>query len=317
MIRAPRFWQEDSALARMLAVAAPITARLTARRLARPGFDPGIPVICCGNAGVGGAGKTVLARYLLDRMAGRGATPFGLSRGHGGRLTGPVQVDPSHHMADDVGDEALLLAATAPTIISRDRAAGARLARDLGAGAIVMDDGLQNPDPIKTVSLLVVDGGAGFGNGRLLPAGPLREPIAAAASRCAAAVLIGEDRVGARAALPAGLPVIAARIAATASIPLAGRRVTGFAGIGRPEKFFETLRDLGADLADGIGFADHHRYRQTDLDRLAARAAADGSILATTEKDAVKLPDEFRARVAVVAVTLRPDDPDALERLLP
>lgn len=315
-MHAPSFWQTDSRVARALTPFGAITAALTARRVARPGFDCGVPVVCAGNAGVGGAGKTILARHLLALYTARGATPFALTRGHGGNLAGPVRVDPVAHDARAVGDEALLLASSAPTIVARDRAAGARTAVEQGASVIVMDDGLQNPDPVKTASLLVIDGGAGFGNGRLLPAGPLREPVTAAAARCVAAVLIGDDRTGARSALPPDLPVLTARLITDAD-NLAGHKVVGFAGIGRPEKFFESLRVAGADLVASESFPDHHVYRPADLARLSATAKSRGASLATTEKDAVKLPPDFRNSCAVVTAGLAFDVPAALDRLLP
>ncbi|UNC15552.1 tetraacyldisaccharide 4'-kinase [Acidiphilium multivorum] len=314
-MRAPAFWTTDAFPAPLLAPLGAITRALTARRVAQPGFRSGARVFCAGNAGVGGAGKTILARHLLARLADRGETVFALTRGHGGRLAGPLRVDPARHGAAEVGDEALLLAATAPTIIARDRAAGAAFAVAAGATAIVMDDGLQNPDPVKTASFLVIDGGAGFGNGRLLPAGPLREPVEAAARRCAAAVLIGADRTGARAALPPSLPVLTARLVTDAG-QLAGARILGFAGIGRPEKFFESLRDAGAELAGALPFPDHHAYRPGDLARLDAEAGRLGARLATTAKDAVKLPPAFRARCAVIEAGLAFDDPAALDRFL-
>lgn len=315
-MRAPGFWQYNGKIARALGPFAAITAAVTARRMARPGYDCGVRVICVGNATVGGAGKTILARHIMARYRHAGIAAFALTRGHGGRLAGPALVDPAVHGARDVGDEALLLASAAPTVVAADRAAGARLAVTAGAAVIVMDDGLQNPDLAKTVSFLVIDGGAGFGNERTLPAGPLREPVVAAAARCIAGVLIGDDRYGARGALPASLPVLSARLIASSPVPLAGKRVVGFAGIGRPEKFFETLRGLGAELVDPVGFADHHTYTPADLARLDRRAAQADALLATTEKDAVKLPATFLLRCVVVGVDLAFDDATALDRFL-
>ncbi|MGC9270505.1 tetraacyldisaccharide 4'-kinase [Acidiphilium sp.] len=316
-MRAPGFWQHDGMIAHVLAPLGPITAAITARRLTQPGFTCAIPVVCIGNAVIGGSGKTILARHVLARYEARGVLPCALTRGHGGRLGGPILVDPARHGAADVGDEALLLAASAPTIVAHDRAAGARLAVAEGARVIVMDDGLQNPGLVKSVSLLTIDGGAGFGNARLLPAGPLREPIAAAARRCAAAILIGADTRDARAALPRDLPVLTARIIARGPMSLRGRRVVGFAGIGRPGKFFASLAELGAEVAATVGFADHHRYGPGDLARLSALAARHQARLATTEKDAVKLPGDFLGECLVIRAGLAFDDPAALDRLLP
>ncbi len=313
-MKTPAFWADKhSVLAQALAPLGGITATLTARRIKKPGFAPGIPVICAGNAGVGGSGKTVVALDLLARLPGR---PFALTRGYGGRLQGPVLVRPEH-TARDVGDEAVLLAAVAPVIVSRDRAAGARLALAEGATAIVMDDGLQNPGLAKSLSLLVIDGGYGFGNCLLLPAGPLREPVAAAAGRCRAAVLIGPDAAGAAAILPAGLPVLQASLAASCAADLAGMPVLAFAGIGRPDKFFATVAGLGAVLAARVPFPDHHRYTGRDARRLIQLAGGLGARLVTTSKDFVKLPEALRASTAVVTVRLLWEDTAALQKLLP
>jgi tetraacyldisaccharide 4'-kinase len=298
----------------MLSPLEPITAAMTARRLAKPGFSPGIPVICVGNAGVGGAGKTVLALDLLARLRGQ---PFALTRGYRGRLRGPVLVDPAIHTPADVGDEALLLASAAPTVVARDRAAGARLALAEGASCIVMDDGLQNPRLAKKLSLLVIDGGFGFGNRRLLPAGPLREPVAAAAARCQAAVLIGEDVFHAAQALPAALPVLRATLVPACATPFAGRPMLAFAGIFRPEKFFDSVTALGGNIVSRRRFADHHAYSSADATALLAAAERHAADLVTTEKDFVKLPPELRERTLVVTVRLAWDDEAALRRLLP
>jgi len=300
-VRAPAFWARRGIVSTLLAPLGAVTAALTARRVARPGFDAKIPVFCAGNAVVGGSGKTILARDLLVRLPG---APFALTRGHGGKLPGPVRVDPALHRPEDVGDEALLLAATGPTILARDRAAGARLALAQSATAIVMDDGLQNPGLRKTFSFLVIDGGYGFGNGLLLPAGPLREPAAAAAARCAAAVLIGLDTSNALAALPAALPVLRAELVPACAAPLAGITVFAFAGIGRPEKFFASVRQLGALLAGAMAFDDHHRYTARDAALLLEKAEALRARLITTEKDFVKLPPALRAITLVVTVRL-------------
>ena len=313
-MRAPEFWQRDGIVPRLLAPAAAVYAAATAWRVARPGWRAPVPVICCGNATAGGAGKTTLALDLGARLAGRGVV-F-LSRGHGGRISGVHRVDPAHDAAALVGDEALLLAGCAPTWVAADREAGARAAAVAGAGVLVMDDGLQNPGLRRDLSFLVVDGVTGFGNGRVIPAGPLREPVAAAAARCAAAVLIGPDRAGARAALPPGLPVLRARLEQQGVAELAGRRVFAFAGIGIPEKFFTGLRASGAVLAGTAAFADHHPYTAADIRRVLARAAAAEALPVTTPKDAVRLPAGLRACLRVVGVRLVWDDPVAVDALL-
>jgi tetraacyldisaccharide 4'-kinase len=312
-VRAPGVWSRRGIVSTLLSPLGLVTAAITARRVARPGFDAKIPVFCAGNAVVGGAGKTILARDLLHRLPGR---PFAITRGHGGRLAGPLRVDPARHRPEDVGDEALLLAATGPTILARDRAAGARLALAAGATAIVMDDGLQNPGLLKSFSFLVIDGGYGFGNGLLLPAGPLREPIAAAAARCGAAVLIGPDTSNALAALPARLPVLRAELVPACAAPLGGVTVFAFAGIGRPEKFFASVRQLGAALAGVMAFDDHHRYTARDAGLLLEKGEALRARLITTEKDFVKLPPALQALTLVVTVRLNWTDQPALDAFL-
>jgi tetraacyldisaccharide 4'-kinase len=317
MKRAPEFWARDGVPARLLAPLSPLVAHITARRLARPGFHAAVPVVCVGNVTVGGAGKTTVALDLGTRLIARGAAPHFLLRGYGGRVRGVQRVDPAHTAAQ-VGDEALLLADIAPTWVGADRAAAARAAIAAGAGMLVMDDGLQNPDLHKDVSLLVIDGNTGFGNGRVLPAGPLREPVAAGARRCQAAVLIGEDRAGALAQLPPNLPVLRARLAPGPEAGgFAGRRVLAFAGIARPEKFFATLRETGADVVATRAFADHHAFAQRDLERLLAEARHLGAIAVTTAKDAVRVPPGFRGAVAVLSVALAWADDAAIEALLP
>ncbi len=317
-MHAPRFWQRDgSRLApALLAPLAALTATATARRVARPGWRAPVPVLCCGNVTVGGAGKTTLALDLLGRLIARGAVPHALLRGYGGSARGTHRVAPDGDAAE-TGDEPLLLARVAPTWTGADRAEAARAAVAAGAGVLVMDDGLQNPTLCKDLSLLVVDGGFGFGNGRVLPAGPLRETIAACAARCRAAVLIGDDEAGAVVALPPALPVLRARLVpGPATLSLRGRRVLGFAGIGRPAKFFATLREAGADLADALPFPDHHRFTPRDLAGLMERARRLDAVPVTTAKDAVRLPDAFRQAVFVADVALDWRSVAAIEALL-
>ncbi len=310
-MRAPEFWQRGGLWPCLLAPAASVYAAVTAQRVAQPGWRAPVPVICCGNATAGGAGKTTLALDLGARLAGR-RVGF-LTRGHGGRVRGVHRVDPSRDTAALVGDEALLLAACAPTWVAADRAAGARAAVAAGAGVLVMDDGLQNPGLARDFSFLVIDGGTGFGNGRVIPAGPLREPVDAAAARCAAAVLIGADCSGAVAALPPGLPVLRARLEQQGMADLAGRRVFAFAGIGIPDKFFAGLRAAGAELVGTASFPDHHPYTEAEITRVLACAAAAGGLPVTTPKDEVRLSPGQRARVRVAGVRLVWDDPAAFD----
>lgn len=300
----------------MLAPLAAVTAAATAHRVARPGWQAPVPVICCGNVTVGGAGKTTLALDLGRRLIGRGLAAHFLLRGYGGAARGTRRVQPDDDSAL-VGDEALLLAELAPTWTGADRAASARSAAAEGAQALVMDDGLQNPTLLKDLSLLVVDGGYGFGNGRVMPAGPLRESVAAGASRCQAAVLIGEDIAGAAAALPPGLPLLRARLVPGAEASaLTGQRVCAFAGIATPEKFFTTLAEAGAVLAARLPFPDHHRYSVGELQDVLERAAQLQAVPVTTKKDAVRIPESLRSRIKVIGVSLTWHDARAIEGLL-
>ncbi len=315
---APDFWQAGTASSwpALLAPLGGITAWLTRSRVARPGWHAPVPVLCCGNVTAGGAGKTTLALDLGERLRARGIKVHFLTRGHGGRVRGVLQVDPTRHDSALVGDEPLLLAAVAPTFVAADRAAGARAAIAAGAEALLLDDGLQNPSLKKDFSLLVIDGRSGFGNGRLIPAGPLREPVAAGAARCRAAVLIGADATGALADLPAGLPVLYADLVPEGGEQVAGRRVLAFAGIADPSKFFDTLASSGAALSGIKKFPDHHFYGEPALRALLAEAERLDAIPVTTPKDAVRLPPWARARITVVGVRLTWRDSVALDRLL-
>nr|WP_247892658.1 tetraacyldisaccharide 4'-kinase [Azospirillum melinis] len=277
----------------------------------------GVPVVCVGNLVAGGAGKTPVGLALIAALQVRGVAVHALTRGHGGREAGPLAVDPGCHTAADVGDEALLLAGATPCWVARDRLAGAERAVAAGAEAIVMDDGFQNPALHKDLSLIVADGAVGFGNGRLVPAGPLRERVAEGLARADALVILGEDRHG-LAVLAGGRPVLAARLEPDpeAAARLAGRDVLAFAGIGRPEKFFATLEALGARIAERVPFADHHPYRPAEVVALIDRAATLGALPVTTAKDAVRLPPELRAKIAVLPVSVRWADESALAALL-
>jgi tetraacyldisaccharide 4'-kinase len=318
-MRAPAFWVGGSGgiAPLLLSPFSAIYAGATARRMARSGWRAPVPVICCGNATAGGAGKTTVALDLGRRLADRGVAAHFLLRGYGGTLKGPLQVDPARHDSTAVGDEALLLAEVRPTWISADRGAGGRAAVEGGAQAIVMDDGLQNPTLEKDLSLLVIDGSFGFGNGRVIPAGPLREPVFAAAARCRAAVLIGRDECGALEQLPKGLPVLHARlVAGPEAAMLAGQPVFAFCGIANPSKFFASLQEAGAVLAGREAFADHYPYDAGDVKELLAQAEALRAVPVTTKKDFVRLPPEFRSRVTVITVGLGWEEPAAIESLL-
>jgi tetraacyldisaccharide 4'-kinase len=263
MPRAPAFWFRDSWAAKLLSPLSAIGAAITARRVARLGWRAPVPVICCGNVTVGGAGKTTVVLDLARRLSECGQVVHILLRGYGGRSRGTHRVS-AGDTAAEVGDEALLLAEAAPTWIGADRAASARAAVAVGATVLLMDDGLQNPSLHKDLSVLVVDGATGFGNGRVLPAGPLREPVAVGAARCQASVVIG-----ALVPLPVGLPVLRASLVQGPEIAtLRQRRVLAFAGIAYPDKFFGPLAEAGAELVRRMPFPDHHPYSAHELDWL-------------------------------------------------
>lgn len=292
-MRAPSFWWK-SGRGLLLSPLGGIYGAAAWLRLQRRGRSPGIPVICLGNLTVGGAGKTPAALMVARLLLAAHRRPFFLSRGYGGRLRGPVVVNPKFHRAADVGDEPLLLARLAPSIVARDRAAGAEAARFGGASVIVMDDGFQNPSLHKDLSILLVDNRRGIGNGRIVPAGPLRAPLEAQLARAHALVIVGAGDGAApveRAARRRRLPIFHGHIEPDRQTlaALAGRHVLAFAGIADPDKFFATLNESGIVIAARQEFPDHHRYNAAEARDLLARAEAENLLLLTTEKDQVRL----------------------------
>ena len=316
MRTAPAFWRHDGVLARLLTPVAAVVSAVTAMRIAQPGWRAPVPVICCGNATVGGAGKTTVVLDLAERLQARGLAVHILSRGYGGSIRGPHRIT-TDDSADRAGDEPLLLAERAPTWIGTNRRSTAELAAAAGADILLMDDGLQNPSLCKDLSLLVIDGLSGFGNGRTLPAGPLREPVIACAARCQAAVIIGDDEAGALALLPRNLSVLRAGLVQTGPIDdLRGRRVLAFAGIAVPEKFFRGLEAAGAVVAARIPRPDHQAYTGAEIETLLRQAETLDAVPVTTPKDAVRLPLGIRAKIKVVGVELAWKNSQAIERLL-
>lgn len=277
----------------------------------------GVPVVCVGNLTVGGTGKTPVAIAVARTLSKRGMRPFFLTRGYGGKLKGPIRVMEGHN-ASDVGDEPLLLAAAAPVIVSRDRGEGAEFAVAEGADCIVMDDGHQNFTLKKDLSIVVVDGEAGFGNGRIVPAGPLREFVSQGLARAGAVVIVGD---GSPELEGFERPVLRTHLAHVDVPDIKGRRVVGFAGIGRPEKFFRSLHAFGADVVATKRFGDHHVYTSSEIARLKSKARAAGALLVTTEKDFVRMTPVEREDIAILPVRAAFDDAAALglvlDRLVP
>ncbi len=325
-MKPPAFWmnppERPGWQATALAPLAALYALGTARRLAGGiPYRPAVPVLCVGNINAGGTGKTPTVMALIERCRAAGCAPHVVSRGHGGRLAGPVRVDPQRHAAGDVGDEPLLLAAFAPVWIARDRAAGACMAEAEGAGIILLDDGFQNPALAQDLSLVVVDAEVGFGNGRVIPAGPLREPVAAGLARADLVLSIGDaaqqELFRARWGTLITRPLLTAALEPLRTgMDWAGLRTLAFAGIGRPEKFFRTLRGLGAELVRTVALGDHQPLTVALMTRMELEAKAIGAQLVTTEKDAVRLPASFRQKVLTLPVRLRFDDPEMMDAAL-
>lgn len=308
-MKAPAFWHQRAGLqAWALAPLGLIYGAATARRVRKsPDLRAGVPVICIGNINAGGTGKTPTAIALAQRLTEMGHHPHIVSRGYGGALVGPIQVNTSHHSADDVGDEPLMLSEFAPTWVSKDRGLGVAQAEIAGASVILLDDGFQNPSVFKDLQIVVVDAVKGFGNGHVIPAGPLREPAKAGLARADVLLTIGPK--AARKGFAPDLPDTCVRIDGQLTplptgMPWAGLPVLAFAGIGHPEKFFATVKSLGANVVRGEGLDDHQPYTDAILARLEHEARTQNLQLVTTEKDAVRLPDHFRPKVLVLPVRL-------------
>lgn len=315
-IQTPDFWYKPfpTLTARLLAPIGRAYAALgKLRRHMMPAVPVTVPLVVVGNVLAGGSGKTPLTIDLAERLTARGARVHLIAKGYGGKLTGPLQVNPQDHMAEDVGDEALLLARVAPTWIGQDRGKTYQAAAAAGADLVISDDGLQNPGLANaTLRLLVSSGQRGLGNGLLIPAGPLREPLADAEARCHALIDIG----GPQGQNASPLPTLNADFVQERPDWLKGARVVAFCGLGNPERFFFSLKDAGAELQAALAFPDHHPYSGADLAQLERTAREKNAKLVTTTKDAVKLPPAWRDKVAILDGRLIWRDPAALEALL-
>ena len=326
-MREPAFWHRPSSWkSHLLRPLGALYGAVAARRLQRKGFDAAVPVLCVGNYHLGGAGKTPAVLALAKMLRELGETPVVLSRGYGGRLRGPVMVDPARHSAADVGDEPLMLAAHVPVAVARDRVDGVALARSQRASLILMDDGFQNPAIAKDASLIVIDSERGVGNGKVFPAGPLRAPLSPQLARTDALIVVGAGEAGkavAAAIAARGGLVLSAHLKpeAEALKQLAGKRVLAFAGIGDPQRFFRTLRSNDVEVIRERAFADHHPFSPSEIEALIADAKRDALTLVTTEKDLARLrsgaelPDWARDIVAF-AITMEFDDATRLRTFL-
>lgn len=323
-MKPPEFWYQTDGrdAAHMLrTLLTPISwfyARATAKRIKTTvPFDPRIPVICVGNASVGGTGKTPIAAYLLESLTRMGILTVILSRGYGGTEKGPIVVG-KKHTAADVGDEPLLLSRKGPVWVAIARDDGAKAAASHGAQLIIMDDGHQNPLVQKTLSFLVVDAEIGFGNDHVIPAGPLREPSDVALARADAVILMKPTSEYATdtylLARFKGKPVISASLVSKIEPP-AGK-LYAFAGIGRPNKFFDALKRAGGDVIEGLSYADHYTYKDTDMMDLIELSREYEAQLITTEKDYVRIPQSFRQHVTPWPVQVQFEDEFTLRRLL-
>lgn len=315
MIKQPRFWQSHSLLPWLLWPASFffwLGGRIK-RAWQRPQKITA-PVICIGNVTVGGAGKTPTAIAVANHFIAKQKKVVFVSRGYGGKLTGPLRVNPEQHTAQDVGDEPLLLAQIAPVWIGVNRYKTALLAHLDGADIIIMDDGFQNNSLYKDMSLLVIDGAYGLGNRLLLPAGPLRETFSSAQKKADAVVIIGESNAPLSSSITK--PVIQASLTpATNAIP-ADKPVIAFAGIGRPEKFFQSLREASFSMLEQIPFPDHHLYTEEDLKQLTSKAKDKHAILVTTEKDMVRIPQTFADQIFTFPIEISWQDEKKLAKLL-
>ena len=316
MIKTPTYWAERGWRAVLLLPLSVLWAigSLVRDSLARPARAT-VPVVCIGNLGAGGTGKTPIVSWLYDNLASRGWQPVILSRGYGGQLRGPVWVDGTVHTADDCGDEPLMMADTRDVVVARDRVAGASMIEARGVhDVIIMDDGLQNPHLEKQVRVGVFDGGFGNGNGWLIPAGPLRTGWRKGLSMLNLVIINGADSSGIGARIGDQLPVhhVTTQIDQDVVDSFAGTPLLAFAGIGRPARMFDSLQAAGAQIAQRLSFADHHPYSAHDLTRIQEEAHRHGAEMITTHKDWIRLPGDWRERVSLLPVSIQPDDAEAL-----
>lgn len=319
----PKFWYKPAGLrAKMLGPLSSIYARSTKKRLdeGQP-VSLGIPVICVGNINAGGTGKTPTVIAIVERLKTLGLNPHIVTRGFGGTVIGPMRVSERDDLAEQVGDEPLLLSAFTTTWVSRDRGKGGLAAEQAGADIVILDDGHQNPGLKKNVSIICVDALRGFGNGRVIPSGPLREPVSEGMSRGDILLSIGpsqsQEQFKTQWSDEISLPHIQGQLEPMQTgMDWAQERVLAFAGIGNPEKFFQTVRQLGANVVKTEALEDHQALTPAIMQRLLADAANLGAQLVTTEKDASRLPPDLRHTILTIPVRLELNDWAPLDTLI-
>lgn len=287
-MKTPKFWNQDTYLSKLLTPISKLYGLITQYRINNTiSYKSKAKVICVGNITAGGVGKTPISIALAKQYQAQGKKVFFLTRGYKGKLKN-ILVDLSKHTPIQTGDEARLLAQTAPTIISPDRKQGAILAEQHGAEIIIMDDGFQNPSLHKDESYLVFDGNIGIGNGKIIPSGPLRETLKNGLKRATKVIIMGQDKTNLKSQIT--IPCYNGKIIPE-KIELPTQNLYAFAGIGHPKKFYDTLQNLGYNVVKTKDFEDHHAYTKQEIDELIKQAKSCNLALITTEKDFVKLED--------------------------
>ena len=316
-MKTPSFWHADGFIPKLLEPLAQLYKCLSfLERSLRSKTKIDVPVLCIGNLVSGGAGKTPIALSIGQKLNAKHNISF-LTRGYGGIEAGPIEVNPDEHSSYEVGDEALILSEVGPTWVSRNRIAGAIAAKNAGFEIVIMDDGFQHTSLVKTLSFVIIDGPYGFGNGRLIPAGPLREPIYSGLKRADIIVLVGEVNPSIIELLPNNKPLLrASLVPAEMGTQLSNNNVIGFAGIGRPTKFLETLEKMGLNIIDFVAFPDHYRFRESEIRELYEKATEVDAILVTTFKDMKRVPKNVAHLCQPIGITVVWEDDNEIQQLL-